>query len=298
MRTRNKWLLTILALVIVGALAVLVPAHRQVRAVEPALPTLDQLRTLLHQPGGPVALRYLNTSEQATPEGTLTHSVFLIEWPDGSLLIIDTGMPVDAAARFGKILEYAVSAEPAVTHGSVAQLLGERLNRVKAVAYTHLHSDHTQGTTELCKSGKVRPQLLWTRLQATEHNFTTSSGAELLRGSCLQPTPVLADTTLALDGFPGFGVIAVGGHTPDSTAFVIAVGDQLYVLSGDTTNSKAEMRQDLPKSKLYSYVLVPEHIERLAMLRKWFAKLDAAADVTVIVSHDLGDIRASGIAAL
>ncbi|MBT7369163.1 MAG: hypothetical protein HN816_00855, partial [Gammaproteobacteria bacterium] len=59
---------------------------------------------------------------------------------------------------------------------------------------------------------------------------------------------------------------------------------------------KAEIIEDKPKQLVYSYLLVPEDTEQAARLRQWLRELDAMDQVTVVVSHDLGDIENSGLA--
>jgi glyoxylase-like metal-dependent hydrolase (beta-lactamase superfamily II) len=100
---------------------------------------------------------------------------------------------------------------------------------------------------------------------------------------------------MAVEGFPGLGVIALGGHTPGSTLFAVAIGDQLWLLSGDISNSKADLLSDTGKGFLYSYLLVPENTARNDVLRPWLGELDAEEDMIVIVSHDLFDIAARGM---
>jgi len=68
---------------------------------------------------------------------------------------------------------------------------------------------------------------------------------------------------------------------------VVALGSKVLLFSGDTTNNKASIDHDIPKSALYSYVLVPENIKRTAQLRKWLKDLDQQNAFSVIVSHDL-----------
>lgn len=295
LRITLKLVLAGLILLIVAALTVLLPAHWQTRQFEPQLPTANELRTLLIQPGGPSRIRYLNTSEQKSAAGTLTHSAFLVEWANGTRLMIDTGMTAATARSFGKILERLLGAEPAIVHGTVATLLGNEVKDVAAVAYTHLHSDHTDATLELCGAHGSEMLLLQTPWQAEQHNFTTRGGAERVRKSCLRPTPLQGGVIQSSERFPGLGIVALGGHTPDSTLFAVPVGGKLYLLSGDITNSKAEIAHDVPKAWLYSYLIVPEHVPRSSMLRQWLAGLNAQPDMRVVVSHDLADIRDSGM---
>ena len=93
----------------------------------------------------------------------------------------------------------------------------------------------------------------------------------------------------------GLGIAGLGGHTPGSTMFAVAVNGRLWLFSGDTTNSKADLLSDTGKGFLYSYLMVPEDTARTGELRRWFAGLDAKADMQVVVSHDLADIEASDL---
>src|SRR5712671_924557 len=208
MRTRSKIILSVIALLVIAPVAFLLPAHIQVRRVETPLPTTEQLRALLHQPNGPVAIHYVNTSEQAMPGGMLMHSVFLVEWANGDIFMIDSGMPVDVAAQFGKLLERLMSGSPATVHGSITHYLGDAVQRVRGVGYTHLHQDHAEGTREVCAARGSGVQLVQTELQATEHNFNTSAGADLVAHACFDKAPLQGEIVLQTPKFPGLGVIA------------------------------------------------------------------------------------------
>jgi hypothetical protein len=100
---------------------------------------------------------------------------------------------------------------------------------------------------------------------------------------------------MPVEGFPGLGMVALGGHTPGSTLFAIAVRGRLWLLSGDIANSKADLVSDTGKGFLYSYLMVPENTGRTEMLRGWLTGLDAESDMTVLVSLDLPDVRQSGL---
>jgi hypothetical protein len=41
------------------------------------------------------------------------------------------------------VMETALGADPAVSHGTIAELLGDRIQRVEGIGFTHLHIDHT-----------------------------------------------------------------------------------------------------------------------------------------------------------
>lgn len=64
---------------------------------------------------------------------------------------------------------------------------------------------------------------------------------------------------------------------------------------GDVSNTKAALLADVGKPFYDSHLAVPESTARMALLRRWLAALDVRADTTVIVSHDLRDVEASGL---
>ncbi len=175
-----------LVLALVLASIALVPPHLQVRSVEPGLPDATRLRALLSVEDGPVRLRYVNTSSQALPQGELGHPVFLAEWANGNLFMIDAGMDRKTAVEFGKLMELALDADEAVSHGTIAELLGDDTMRVMGVAYTHLHLDHTQGTVPFCAARGSGAVVFQTHWQADLHNFNTVEGATIVADSCLE----------------------------------------------------------------------------------------------------------------
>jgi glyoxylase-like metal-dependent hydrolase (beta-lactamase superfamily II) len=287
----------LLALVLLGAAFFLVPPHLQVNGVEPPLPGAAQLRALAAAEDGPVAVRYVNVSTQPLPGGTLGHAVFLVEWANGNLFMIDAGMDRAAALEFASLLESLLGAGPAEFHGDVAELLGADVARVAGVGFTHLHIDHAQGVLPFCEARGPGATLYQTPWQAELHNFNTEQGAAIVAASCLQPGDLNGDGVMTIEGFPGLGIVGLGGHTPGSTLFAIPTGDRLWLLSGDTTNTRADLLSNTGKGFVYSYLLVPENTARTEALRLWLAGLDANDDMTVVVSHDLAEIEASGMAA-
>ncbi len=283
---------------IVGVLLLafrLVPAHLQIRSVEPALPSEGQLRSLLKVENGPVRLRYVNTSSQQLPIGVLGHTVFVAEWANGNLFMIDAGMDREAAIEFGQLMEMALGAEEAVSHGSIDRLLGANTMRVQGVAFTHLHIDHTQGVEPFCEKRGSGAKVYQTSWQRDLLNLNTTEGAGIVANSCLSKGVLVGEELLEMAEFPGLGIVGLGGHTPGSTLFAIAVGDRIWILSGDITNSKADLLSDTGKGFVYSYLMVPENTARTAMMRPWLAGLDSKQGMTVLVSHDVEDIQASGL---
>jgi glyoxylase-like metal-dependent hydrolase (beta-lactamase superfamily II) len=107
---------------------------------------------------------------------------------------------------------------------------------------------------------------------------------------------------MPLDGFPGVGIISVGGHTPDSQAILAAVRGAdgtlvRWAFTGDITNTIDGVRGDVSKPLLYRLVIVPEDDERLGELRRYFGALERDDGVKVVVSHDQAHLKELGIPA-
>jgi glyoxylase-like metal-dependent hydrolase (beta-lactamase superfamily II) len=95
-------------------------------------------------------------------------------------------------------------------------------------------------------------------------------------------------------GFPGVHVVAAGGHTPGSQIVVARVGDQGYVVTGDTVNHLEGVRQDLPKPFLYRLLVVPEWEARQRELRSFLRALEDQG-LRLLVPHDQASLEASGV---
>ena len=268
----------------------LLPAHLQVRDINPELPSAESLRALLDVNNKPTRVSYISTSTQRSEAGVIGHNSVVVEWANGDLLLIDVGMDKSQAIEFGKLMQSIFGGEDPVFNGTVSKLLGDATARVKGVGFTHLHIDHTQGLTDFCNvrgEGALGLQLDY---QRELHNFNTEEGADIVAQSCLKPAVLNGVGLLSFDQFPGVAMYSLGGHTPGSTLFAVADGDRLLLFSGDITNSKADLMSNKGKGLVYSLLLVPENTARTARLREWLGKLDGNEDMDVIVSHDIQDM--------
>lgn len=280
-------------LVLVALLAMfLVPQHLQVRQVSPALPSEQTLRALLEVPNGPTRVSFLTTSVQPSRMGVLSHNSVLVEWANGDMVLIDAGMDEQGATDFGELVKTMGPAEDVVVLGTVSEMLGDDVSRVKAVGFTHLHIDHTQGLLKLCRARGDGAVALQTRYQRKLQNFNTEEGAAIIAQSCLTQEVHDGEGLIDFDRFPGIAMYPLGGHTPGSTLFVVADAGRLLLFSGDTTNNKADILNDKSKSLIYSYLFVPENTSRTAQLRDWLRTLNQQNDIEVVVSHDLADMQA------
>lgn len=289
---RKKWLIALLGMLaatLIGAVLYLLPAHMQVRDVRPSLPDASALRALTESDNKPVRVSAVLTSSQRSLRGSIGHHAVVVEWADGRLFLIDAGMDAENAAEFGRLMELLWSSDPAEFHTTVFDALGERSSQVAAVGFTHLHIDHVQGIELACAS-EPPFVVVQSRHQRELQNMNTEESATILE-SCPRGEPIDAGNLTEVPGFPGLAIYALGGHTPGSTLFAVAVDDQVLLFPGDITNAKSDLIHDRDKGFVYSFLLVPEDTARTRDLRSWLRDMQDQADIHVYVSHDLADMR-------
>ncbi len=279
----------VLILGLVAGLVVLLPAHLQVRGVAAELPSRADLLALRTE-AGPSRVGFITTSQQDLDRGTIGHNSVIVEWPNGDLFVIDAGMDEKSARDFGELMStIAGASSPPVIHGTLAELMGADVARVQGVGFTHLHIDHTQGLVDFCASRGDGAVALQTTNQKTLHNLHTSEGAGIVDSSCLKAVELGGDGLVTDDRFPGIGAFNLGGHTPGSTLWAVALADRVLLFSGDITNTKASIDDDVDKPWIYSYLLVPEDTGRTAEIRHWLRELDGDDAFAVVVSHDIAN---------
>ncbi len=293
----RKFLLYLLGFVIVCCIALVVftlPARWQIQHITPELPDWAALDAALDDPGGPVALAYVNTASQSSFVGELGFPGILIDWSDGRRFLIDAGMPPAAAQKFGEPLEF-FGAAPTTTYGAVATQLGEAVQSVKGIAFTHLHSDHTDGLPGICGVQAQPATVYQTPLQQQELNYTTEMGMVAL-DDAVCPRQVLGEGMIKpVPGFPGLVAVSLGGHTPGSTLYAVRVAGKTWIFSGDITNSLRSLQEDIPKPWWYTTLITPEDIDRTAQLRAWLGQLNQQPDVQVLPAHDVTAMAAAGL---
>jgi glyoxylase-like metal-dependent hydrolase (beta-lactamase superfamily II) len=304
----------LVALLLVAAGTGLVWAHASIRRERPTLPAPATVAAALAVDDAPVRLSALNTASQPMPRSAvldpgrdptpdapyvMSHPAFVLEWSDGRILLVDTGMTRKGAESFGTLLEW-LGAQPIEPHGSAAERLGDARGRVGAVVFTHLHSDHVGGIAALCE-GRAGPpiRVFLNEAQDARPNYTTRSSRRLLADTdCVRIEALPAAGPIALPGFPGVALVPVGGHTPGSQLVVARVGapdaTARWVFTGDTVNALDGIRGDVPKPFLYRLLMVPEDETRQREARGLVRAL-AQAGYRPLVSHDQHAIEASGV---
>ena len=302
----------------VGALVVLAAivlglAHRQIGALAPALPD---------PPGDagelPVRIAWINTATQPMSRAgilepsldprpdapyVMSHPAFVLQWADGRLFVVDAGMDAATASGFGRVVTLVGDAEPIRPLTDLGTALGPAVERVRGLAFTHLHQDHVDGASTLC-GHPDRPDLVvpWYRLgaQATRHNHTTGLwGRRLEDLPCLAPHTLAGEGFVPVPGFPGLSIAHAAGHTPGSQLLRARVDDggriRTHLLVGDLANAVDGILHDVPKPRLYSLLVVPESTRQLSALRRRLRERAGDPDTTLLVAHDQLHLESTGI---
>jgi glyoxylase-like metal-dependent hydrolase (beta-lactamase superfamily II) len=308
-----RWLGVLLILVVLMAASGLGWAHWSIRSTRPALPADEALLALAAVADRPVRVRWVNAATQRVPHAAgfagpipgrrdpwqrMAYPVFVLEWADGRLLLVDAGMERASALEFGRVIEW-LGGEPIEPGIDIGTALGAARSRVAGLVFTHLHVDHTQGVASLCRPGATSLPVFLSAAQSAKTNHTTRGGLAQIRAApCLQPRVLEGSGALALPGFPGVAVVPVAGHTPGSQMIVAWVGAERprgIILVGDVVNAIDGVFYDVAKPALYRWLIVPEDDERLGDARRWLSRLGRERDLLIVPSHDQEHIEAVGL---
>lgn len=242
-------------------------------------------------------VRMLHYGDQRVPGAQVFHqsgwdswqtfSFFVFVLTDGdNVVLIDCG--VDDPAPLNAVIAPDLGADACITHlptgGMIAELLAEQgyaLDDVTHVALTHLHVDHS-GNLGLFPGAKV----ILGRRGWADHLLRRRSHPRLVGApafphdvlAILDSAPAEGRLLLVDDGeevLPGLRGLTIGGHTDDSSAYLVDTEDGTLLFPGDTIWTFDNLERDIAVG---SHISVPDCLDAMAWAR--------LQDATVMPSHD------------
>jgi len=211
--------------------------------------------------------------------------VFLLTGPDG-VVLVDCGM--DEPGPLNAAIEANMGEENCIHHvgsgGMVTDLLHARgiaPSDVSAVALTHLHADHAGNAGLFPGASFVVGRRGWEahlRRRVTHARLVSPPAFPADALATLDAADGSGRLLLADDGedaVPGLAVRTIGGHTDDSTAYVVDSTAGALVIPGDTIWTFENLEFDLPVG---SHLDLPACYDAMAWAR--------SAGDGVLPSHD------------
>lgn len=221
--------------------------------------------------------------------------IFLLR-DDDTVVLLDSGM--DDPESLNSAIAASLGDRACITHlptgGTVTELLGRHglvPGDVDVVALTHLHDDHA-GNVHLFTGARIAiGRRGW---EAHLHRRKTHPG--LVAPPAFGSTALAAMAVAEAEGrlllvdddepvVPGLMARTIGGHTDDSTGYVVDSTAGRLVVPGDTVWTWANLERDVPVG---SHVDVPACLDAMGWVRD--------AGDGVLPSHDplIGERYADG----
>jgi glyoxylase-like metal-dependent hydrolase (beta-lactamase superfamily II) len=180
---------------------------------------------------------------------------FLIEG-EGHKALIDCGMddlgPLNDVILPGlgeRGLARLTSRESTIVH--LLDREGVALEDIDTVAFTHFHADHISNARLFPRARYLVSREGWKRHHAILDSYPQMVPDPVYPASVIDFLAGLPAERLALadDGktsLPGIEIKYVGGHTPDSAAFIVPTQEGRVVIPGDTIWTYRNLEEDRP----------------------------------------------------
>ncbi|MEV7359164.1 MULTISPECIES: MBL fold metallo-hydrolase [unclassified Kitasatospora] len=166
----------------------------------------------------------------------------------GALLVEHAGRALLIDAGFGP---RSLPADPSVPHGpghggalldNLAEL-GRRPDDIEAVAFTHLHSDHTGWAWHPAPGGD-RPAFAHADYLVSEAEWAghlaRPDGPGAVEGAAVL-APRVRTVAHGQEVFPGVRVHVGAGHTPGHAEYTVTAGGQRLIAFGDAMHSPVQV---------------------------------------------------------
>lgn len=211
--------------------------------------------------------------------------VFLLKGPDGSHLLVDCGM--DDSTVLDDLVVPSLGPRGRMVRTGEASTLAQLLSaasltvdQIDAVLLTHLHIDHIANVALLPNARFVLGAHGWDEFQRLRRDLPSVVPDPAFPRAVIDYLDEIAETRLSLvadadEVVPGITAHHIGGHTADSTAFIVDTSAGRMLFPGDTIMTRENLATGIPVGNSIS-------IEQSARALQWAG---ASADV-IIPAHE------------
>jgi N-acyl homoserine lactone hydrolase len=192
---------------------------------------------------GPGPLRQVNTLLGRTFTGSLPIHVWVVEHPEG-VIVVDTGERAGAPALPFARFEVA----PADEIGPQLRQLGIAPADVRVVVLTHLHGDHMDGVGHFAGKDILVNEGEYRYIRSLQGRFNSAVGGQVWPAGFAPKTFAFQPEALgpfarsyALTAAGDVLAVPTPGHTPGHSSIIVRKDGVSYFLAGDTSYSQTQL---------------------------------------------------------